>query len=80
MNIAEITASEKRAKLDAALAKPVNTIEDDPCCSRALAKQLRQHPEFQGPWECPKCGSEWRPITVEAVRHWTAHSYIEVIR
>lgn len=47
-----------------------NIIEPDDCCTRPLAKALRNATAPMERWECPKCGQEWKPEQKGLARHW----------
>ena len=55
--------------------------QDDKCCGNALADALLDGKldDAKG-WVCPECGCEWRPETLEGVRHWQPHDFVKVIR
>ncbi len=60
----------------------LNTHEDDPCCSAALQKALRDGElDSVKSWTCPICGLEWRArLITDDIRHWTPYEIIEVWR
>lgn len=79
MNIAEIAHAERRAKVETEAEKPINTWEHDDCCSKHLSRFLRTNPGAAS-FECPKCGTDWKPEIRGPVRYWQADVVIEVLR
>jgi hypothetical protein len=88
VNIKEISDAEKRAKLEASLAKPLNTFDGEDaegCCRPRISAAIRTGELDKAQrWECPKCGQEFTPLVIErdgrVVRHWRANVIIEVLR
>jgi hypothetical protein len=59
----------------------LHTHTDDECCGPRLDTAI-----FDGymdgcpSWLCPACGCEWRPVTVDIVKHWEPRPYVAVIK
>lgn len=86
MNIAEITAAHRAAKLKAQAEAPramLHTLIDpEPCCKRAWAKDAKRVAitEATAEWACAECGQVYKPETVGNIRKWAAHIFFEVMR
>jgi hypothetical protein len=61
--------------------RELDSYEPDDCCDGPLIHALRSGALATATaWACPKCGCEWKPRQVGAVRHWRPHPVVEVIR
>jgi hypothetical protein len=56
----------------------MDTFEDDPCCSKLLAKALLAAAEPLESWTCPRCGCLWTPRQVGPLRNWTPQPAVMV--
>ena len=60
----------------------------DGCCAKHISKALRKGDlDTAEIWNCPKCGTEWKPSMVSAtsdmanpIRHWQPYVTFEVWR
>jgi hypothetical protein len=58
----------------------LDTYENDPCCSKRLAKALRSNTlTGADKWICPTCGAEWTPELAPGIgRHWKPQAWAVV--
>jgi hypothetical protein len=63
-------------------ANTLNTADEDECCQHRLMKALLANANLKSPWDCPKCGTEWRGEMIEGtnIRHWQPHVEFAVIK
>lgn len=54
---------------------------DESCCGREIARAGKSGvlKSLQS-WECPKCGTEWKPRAVGPVRHWEPQAAVMIFR
>jgi hypothetical protein len=58
----------------------INSHAPDPCCGKHLSKALRTGMlDTVMHWECPKCGTQWKPTLIAGVRHWQPVPYYAVL-
>jgi len=71
----------------------LNTVHPDDCCTRRISKDLRDGKlDTVDTWECPKCGTEWRPTIIslapgklvtldqaQQIRHWEPVPAVAVV-
>ncbi len=51
------------------------------CCDKLIARAMKSGSlDVAENWNCPKCGCEWKPATVEGIRVWSPHEHIAVFR
>jgi len=57
----------------------IDTYDPDPCCGKRLSEALLSGrlDEAQS-WQCPKCGTQWKPRRAAEVRVWEPVPDIEV--
>ena len=73
----------------------LNSHEPDECCGKHISKWLLTGSPFvienAASWSCPECGTEWKPrvfaggddpnlIWDQAVRHWSPHPVVAIVR
>ncbi len=62
---------------EAAKPEVTRTFEPDRCCGKPLQDVARAG-KLGDSWDCPKCGTTWKPRIVGSVEHWEPHPAIMV--
>lgn len=60
----------------------LNTVERDECCNKRWQKAANTGAlDTAESWECPKCGTVWKPSIIEkTIRHWEPEQTAQVIQ